>query len=371
MIGIGRIERYLFRECARTLILVLLVIASSVVVVDLVEQLRTVGTRTELGLFSALYLSSLKLPELIEQTLPFVILVSTMLTFRRLSRSAELPVIRASGLSAWRFLLPPALLAFLIGVFATTALSPLGARAKDAFEQERAQLLNRKDPSLTVFDTGIWLRLGDDMTETVIQAASVDETGTQFQQVKFIEQARDTGLDDQPMVFSRRIDAEKASLRNGFWQLQDIVENVPGEPPRHFDTLALPTDLAQDSLIDRFAAPQTIGFWHLPEHIEETKEAGLNASRYLVRWHSLLAAPALFVAMALIGALACLKLARLGGTAPIVAIAAFGSLSLFFVNRLAQGLGSIGMAPPIVVAWTPPLFAIFACLAIVAYQEDG
>ncbi|MEM9669321.1 MAG: LptF/LptG family permease [Pseudomonadota bacterium] len=371
MIGFGRIERYIFVECLRALMLVLSIIMAAVIVVDLVEQMRTVGTRIELGLFSALYLSSLKLPQLIEQSLPFAVLVASMLTFRRLSRSAELPVIRASGLSAWRFLFPSALLALLIGIVSTTGLSSLGAKATSAFENRRAELLDRQDPSLSVFDTGIWLRLGDDMSETIIKAGSVDDTGTRFQNVKFIEQERDLTADAEPMVFRRRIDAKRAILRDGFWQLEDLIENVPGAPARPFDKLALPTEISQSDLIDRFAAPGTISFWQLPEHIEETKAAGLNPARYLVRWHSLLASPALMVAMALIGALACLKLARLGGTAPLAAIATAGALGLFFVNRLAFGLGSIGLAPPIVVAWTPSLFAIFACLAIVAYREDG
>ncbi|MEM8636620.1 MAG: LptF/LptG family permease [Pseudomonadota bacterium] len=371
MIGFGRIGRYIFRECVTSLGIVLVIIMSAVVVVDLIEQLRTVGTRTDLTILGALYLSSLKLPELIEQTLPFVILVSTMLTFRKLSRNAELPVIRASGVSAWRFLLPPAFLALGVGIIATAALSPLGARAKDAFETHRAELLNRQTPNLTVFDTGIWLRLGDDNSETIIQAESVDETGTSFQNVKFIEQQRDLAQPAEPMVFLRRIDAQTAQLRDGFWQLELLTENVPGQPPRKFDTLALPTDLEQDALINRFAAPQTIGFWRLRQHIEDTQIAGLNTSRYLVRWHSLIAAPALFVAMSLIGALACLRLARLGGNAPLIAVAVFGALGLFLTSRLASGLGAIGLAPPFIVAWTPPLFAIFSCLAIVAYKEDG
>ena len=372
MIGFGRIERYIFRACLQTLIFVLAVIVSAVLVVDLVEQLRTVGTRTDLGITDALYLSVLKLPQLIEQTLPFGILVATMITFRQFSRRAELPVIRASGLSAWRFLVPPALLALLVGIATTTGLSPLGARATDAFEAQRAEFLGRQDPRLTVFETGIWLRVGDDTSETIIHAAEIDETGTQFRNVKFIEQELMTSEEnDETMVFRRRFDADRAQLRYGFWQLESLVENVPGNPPRAFDQLALPTSLEQATLIDRFAAPTTIGFWHLPEHIRETRAAGLNAARYEIRWHSLVAAPVLFVAMALIGALACLKLARLGGTAQLAAISVFGAIGLFFVTRLATGLGAIGLAPAIVVAWTPPLFAVFTCLAIIAFWEDG
>lgn len=373
MIGFGRIERYIFRECGKALLMVLGIIASAVLVVDLVEQLRTVGTRTDLSLITALYLSILKLPMLIEQALPFAVMIATMVTFRQLSRRAELPVIRASGLSAWRFMLPPALLALCVGLFATLALSPAGARAADLFEKTRAALLDRQDPSLAVFDTGIWFRLGDDRSQTVMHAREVDDTGVLFRDVKLIEQERvlEDGQLSDGFIFRRRIDAARARLGDGFWQLEDLVENIPGEAPRHYDQLALPTSIEQATLMDRFAPASTIGFWQLPGHITETRQAGLNVTRYQVRWHGLIAAPALYIAMALIGALACLRLARLGGTAKFASLAVLSALGLFFVTRFASGLSSIGLAPPIVTAWTPPLFAIFACLAIIAFQEDG
>lgn len=373
MIIFGRIQRYIFTVCARSLGTVLLVMACAVLVIDTVEQMRTIGARVDLSLGGALWLALLKLPMLLEQALPFGLLVATMITFGQLSRRAELPVIRASGLSAWRFLLPPAVLGLLVGLFATMVLSPIGAATVARFNQERAERLDRQDQELSVFETGIWLRTGNDRTETVINAGSVDQTGTLFEKVKFLEQERriENGIPSPSLTFRRRIDAERARLGDGFWQLEDLVENVPGEPPRRFDRLALPTEINQDELVDRFAPSNAIGFWALPGHIRQSELAGLNAARYRVRWHSLIAAPALFVAMALIGTLASLRLARLGGMARFGAIGVGAALGLFFVLRFATSLGAIGIVPPVVAAWAPSLFAIFACLSIVAFREDG
>ncbi|MEL7129867.1 MAG: LptF/LptG family permease, partial [Pseudomonadota bacterium] len=299
--------------------------------------------------------------------------VSTMLTFRQLSRRAELPVIRASGLSAWRFLRPPVLLAILVGLATMAIISPAGSRLSEIFEEQRAELLGNAVADINVFPSGIWLRSGDDTMQTVIHAKSIDRTGTILRDVKFIEETRqfENGTPTSIYTFRRRIDAAEAQLADGFWQLEDIVENVPGGEPRHLFQLALPTSVKQDSLIDKFASPTTIGFWALPERIEQTRTAGLNALRYEMRWHNLTALPALFTAMTLIGAIACLRLARLGGTARLAATAAIAAIGLYFVSQLSSSLSATGAVPPIVTAWGPPLFAIFVCLSIVAFREDG
>jgi lipopolysaccharide export system permease protein len=101
---LSRIQRYILKECLSGLVLVLGVLLLAILLIDVVEQLRTVGGDVSLSLLSALRLSLMKLPLLIEQTLPFALLAASMLAFTRLNRRSELSIIRASGLSAWRFL---------------------------------------------------------------------------------------------------------------------------------------------------------------------------------------------------------------------------------------------------------------------------
>ena len=72
----GRIQRYVFRKYLAGLGLTLGVIVVAILLVDMVEQMRTVGTRTELSLFDAFRLTVNKVPNLIQETLPFAALVS-------------------------------------------------------------------------------------------------------------------------------------------------------------------------------------------------------------------------------------------------------------------------------------------------------
>lgn len=369
----NRIQRYIFRENLTSLLTVVSVFAVAILLVDVVEQLRTVGTRTEIGLGTAIKLAAFKLPMLIELTMPFALLAGSMMAFSRLNRRSELPAIRAAGVSGWRFLGPVITLATLIGLLTTFVINPAGAYFSERFERERAELIDTASGGISTGGDGVWLRQGDADSQVVINAASVEQGGTELVDVKLVEETRvfRDGRSTSDFQFSRRIDADKALLRDGFWQLEGVVENVPGQAPQRMEYLTIPTNLEPEKLLDRFASPRTIGFWALPAFIDQTESAGLDASRYTMRWQTLLSSTVLFVAMALIGALVCLRLSRLGGTSRLLAVGSAIALGLFFVSQLSSSLGAAGAAPPAIAAWSPALAALFGALAFVAYKEDG
>lgn len=372
MIG-SRIQRYIFLRCLFALGLVLGLFAITIMLVDIVEQLRTVGEDIELSPWGAVQLSLMKLPGLIEETLAFAILVSAMIAYNQLSKSSELSVIRSMGQSAWQFLAPVIVLAAGLGVFAMVLLNPLGALLAERFEETRANLLQEGGQVVDRVRTDVWLRQGNDDSQIVIHAASVDSTGQIFTNVRFLEEGRvyEGARPTSRFRFIRRIDAETATISEGFWQLTNLVENTPDGAPLHLDSLAIETDLDPNTLLSRFTSPDTIGFWGLPGFITQTGRAGLDTSRFSMRWFGLTSLPVLYTAMALIGAIVCLRLSRLGGTSRLIATGAGAAVALFFVTQIASSFGSSGAIPAVIAAWSPALCALFISLTVLAYQEDG
>lgn len=373
MIGFSRIQRYIFMESAKSLGTTLSVIALAILLVDTVEQISTIGARADITLLDAFSFSLMKLPSLIEQTMPFALLIAAMMTYRRLSKRAELPVIRASGLSAWSFLAPNAILALFAGIIALTAISPLGSQLTQRYELARSGVLAQNGSKASSAGGEIWLRDGDNFTQSTIHAQAIDQTGTKLINVRFLEEQRIPNAVDErgAFKFSRRLDAQSAQLEDGFWQLNDLTEYLPnGEAEKH-TTISFPTSLDRASLIDRFRPPTHVGFWDLPKHIQDADAIGINTSKLRMRYYGLLSTPIMFVAMAMMGALACLRLVRLGRTAPFIIFGAAGGISLYFVTQIGASLGTIGAIPPLVAALAPPIFAFLVCLALVAYNEDG
>lgn len=372
MLG-SRIQRYIFFKCLSSLLMVLGIFVLTILLVDVVEQLRTVGGDVDLSPLAAVQLSSMKLPGLIEQTFPFAILIAAMMAYNQLSKSSELSVIRATGQSAWQFLAPVIALALALGLFSMMVLNPMGATLSERFENTRANLLQEGGRKVERLRSDIWLRQGTDDTQIVIHAETVDETGQIFQNVKFLEEGRvyDGSRPTDTFRFVRRIDAEEATITGGFWQLSRLIENLPDKTAQRMDSLAIETDLDPNKLLSRFTSPDTIGFWELPGFIEQTQRAGLDTSRFTMRWFGLTALPILYAAMALIGAIVCLRLSRLGGTSRLIATGAATATALFFMTQVAASFGSSGAVPAIIAAWAPALCALFISLTILAYQEDG
>lgn len=383
---VGRIQKYVFRECLVALLLTLGIIVLAIVLVDVVEQMRTIGHRTQITILTAFSLSMMKTPSLIMQTLPFAMLVGSILTFTQLSRRSEIPAFRAAGISAWRFLGPAMVLALGLGVIMATAIDPVATRLYERFEAERDHILNPRTPVSAGPTEGVWLSQGDleagsapDAqtsleSQAIINAKRVVGRGRALEDVTFFYfRAGPNGPDDR--VFSHRIDAKRAELKPGFWQLTDVTENTVADGGKitieRQASLALPTNLRNDTLLQRFASAKTMPFWDLPDFIRTGHAAGMEVDDYILKYHTLLATPVLMLAMALIGAVVCLRLARSGGLTQLIGAGALAGFILFFVNQVAGGMARSGATPPEVAAWCPPLFALFAVLTLLAHAEDG
>lgn len=356
---------YLLVRTAAGVGLVFAGVAATILLLDLVEQLRDIGTRAPITLIDALGLTLLRLPQLIEQTLPVVTLAGTMLALFGLNRRSELVAIRAAGVSAWRFLAPTALVAVLIGLFATTILNPLGATLYERYEATAQRLSGGPVGP----DTGrIWLRQGDAAGQVVITAAGVDPSKSLLREAVFLFFDIDAS---GALSFNRRLAAREAELRDGFWQMTDVIEATPGGFPLAQPFLALPTPIEPDALIDRFVSPTTLSFWALPQFIAEARAAGLAPTRYELRRQTLLALPALLAAMAALGAVFSLRLQRLGGLARWGLMGLGAGSALFFIGEFAAAFATAGILSPAIAAWAPPIGGFFSAMAVLAHLEDG
>ena len=363
----GRIERYMLWRTLSGVGSALAVIGAVIVLVQFVELSRQVGVRADVGAAQLFGLTLLRTPSVVQILLPFVFLFGVIAAFVGLNRKSELVAMRAAGVSAWRFIMPSALAAFVAGVLTVTALNPLAATLNSRFELERARMMEDYLPGAP---RDVWLRQGDDDNQIVIHAKARDMragvvrlTGVSL----FVYQKDERG---RP-IFRRRLEAREARLMPGFWQLNDVREATAGENSVHSDSLSIRSTLDAESAMERFAAPDAIAFWRLPAAIRLTEQAGFSASSYRLRFHQLLATPILFAAMATLAAAFSLRLARLGGLAGLAGAGVALGFLVFFLNQFAGALAKGDIIPLAAAAWSPPIVALLSGLTLLCYTEDG
>lgn len=360
------LSAYIGRQFLLNFAVLLGIILLIVFLFDIIELLRRAGNSPEIGMGSILEMAFLKLPYMGQQIFPFAALFGGMMTFWRLARHQELVITRASGISAWQFLLPVIAAAFLLGIFQMMALNPFSSASLLRYEQVENLLFKGKQSLLSVSRGGIWLRQSGDDGQSVIHARhlSSDRYLVQLNEVTVFVYGR-------PDEFSERIDAATAVLEDGFWRLENAIHRRPEEPPEQQDVTWLETDLTVDSIQDSFAPPETMSFWALPGFISTLEESGFSARRHRLHLHALFSSPLLMCAMVLIAATFTLRHSRRGGVTYVVGGGVLTGFLLYFFSDLVFALGRSESIPVTLAAWTPSGVATLLGLTALLHLEDG
>lgn len=328
--------------------------------VDLLDRLATRDSPMSVVVRMAL----LRLPFLSLEVMPFTILFAGLACFWKLSRSHELVVTRAAGISVWQLLTPILGLAVLIGLLTVALLNPIAATLLTRYEHLEAKHIHNRASPLTVSKTGLWLRQADEEGQSVIHAERVRHDTMTLSGVTVF---RFAGEDR----FTGRIDARRAELGPGHWRLYDARRFVPGEPQAQQARIDLPTDLTREKILESFAPPETISFWSLPDFIELLEAAGFSAVRHKLQLHKLLATPVLFAAMILFAAIFSLRSPRRGRVGLIILGGVLTGFLLYFVSSFVFALGLTGKLPVVLAAWTPAGVSLMLGTAMLLHLEDG
>ena len=87
-----------------------------------------------------------RVPQVVERILPFCVLIGAMSCYLNLSRRLELVVARSAGISAWQFVAPALVVAFVFGILATTIYNPISAIWQERSKRFEAELFGRLRP---------------------------------------------------------------------------------------------------------------------------------------------------------------------------------------------------------------------------------
>lgn len=362
--------RYITMRFLTRVLIVLGLLLGLVLLLTMIDNMsRAAGAGR--GTDFALKLTLTQAPATMSKVFPLVFMLASLWTFLGLSRSSELVILRAAGVSALRFLMFPVIAAILIGGVVVTVFNPVVAVTTQAYSALRDEMSRGGSNVLSLSEDALWLRQGGEDGQTVIEARRVSADGLILFGVRMHQFDTDNRL-------LNRIEARSATLGAGEWILRGVSRwNLAATAgaslgsAEQLPELRIPTDLSQERILDTFASPEAVSIWEMPEFIRSLEHAGFSAQRHRVFYQTELARPALFAAMVLIGAAFALRNIRFGQTGVMILLAIFSGFLLYFFKDLTESLGNAGTVPTVLAAWTPPLIAILLSVTILLHLEDG
>ncbi|OJV14083.1 MAG: hypothetical protein BGO27_01180 [Alphaproteobacteria bacterium 33-17] len=339
-------------------------VGAVVIVVDALEVTRRSFGKS-VNVFYILGMVILRTPMTLQEVMPFIMIISGMLCYVKLSRSSELIILRASGLPALKFMLPSMFAAFVVGFLHVTILTPITSKMFYKAEVMEDKLVRNKSAKASALSHGVWLKeYVPDIGNVVIHAKSVIRDASELEKVKFL-------IFDNNFAFKKRIDAENAKITDEGWILSNINASTIKSLHNKFDQMIFRTSINIERLQDSFAKPNNLSLWQLPQFIGNMKLAGFSAIRHVQYYYSLLLLPFTLAAMTLISGCFALRISnRIQNNYELI-IGIIVSFIVYFVTQMINAMGLSNSIPLLLSAVAPIILTTAFAIFIILHREGG
>ena len=354
----GILDRYLAREWSKVFLVTTLGFPLVVVAIELTDKLDDYlarGLHTKAILLASFY----SLPEKVFMVLPAAVLFATVFSVGAMGRHSELTAAKASGRSFYRIVLP----AVLMGLAAAAAGLGIGELAPPATRRQLETLgekqfrgVNNRYGFAFRADQGwVYLVRSLDINERTMRDIVLEREGT--------------GPAYPTLVIQSFYAKYKDSLSR--WTVGDgrlrIIGGTGPEASFAFDSMYEKSlkETPQELLAEP-KAPEEMRYAELGNYIDALERSGGDARKLAVDRALKIAVPVTCLIITIFAAPLAITGPR-GSAAYGIAISLATTIFFLTMVQLSRAIGSGGLLPPTLAAWTPNI--LFGVIGLVLLKR--
>jgi len=304
--------------------------------------------------------SLLRLPEILSEIIPIAAILSGLLAFAELARRHELTAIQTIGMSKLQLARAVLPVACLIAAVQFAIEDQAGPRAGS--ELRAWGIADYGGQAEDGAQAMIWLRQGDD----IVQIARVADGGRELGGVTVFRR-------DPQGNFVEKIQAEAATHETGGWQLHGIgrssADPLAGAAAASGASIAWPVELEPSLLWLANAKPREIALLDLFRILAQPELGTQPTYRYRVWLHERIAGPITTVVLLLLTVALARPFHNRTGRGLIVAAGIALGFACWTLDGLLLTFGELGLLPPPLAAWMPPLILLITAWSIGLHDE--
>lgn len=338
-------------------------LASLIFVFESIELFRR-AAGDDVSALRIFIMGLLKLPETMQIIAPFIFLTAALSLFWQLSRSSELVVMRANGISVWRFTTPIISLTLFLGILNFALFQPISAASLSRYEILESQYLGEERRIISLSDKGLWLRERQDNLVWLLHAQTINLNTSTLGNIMVL-------VMDQNGDLMRRYDAQTGQIDQNRWILNNGLETSSNGSSEAFDRREANAGLNSNDIIAGFTEAETISAWSMPHQIARLKNSGFSTRTLQLYFYNLIAAPFLWISMILIALTVSLNPHRLSRSTALITLGIVVGFFYFLFARYFEALSITQRIPELLAIWTPILIATFIPISILLQKEDG
>ncbi|MCL2690028.1 MAG: LptF/LptG family permease [Chitinispirillia bacterium] len=364
---IKRLPTYLIGIFTGYTIGLLLAIIVIFVTVDYVGNLKKFeqANYTQIALFYYYYL-----PWITQTVLPIVLLLSSMFTLGRLSKSSEITAMKAAGINIKQLTSPLLLLGLLISLGSFYGGEQIIPKANEQRRELQASFGKKPQPAQTEAPQGSAIReyrknffyFADPQTMYLY-----DEFCTNPQYARGVK--RYTFKKDGLVEF---IEAPEAVYSDsGGWQFVNGQVRTFSDSAIYVENFTLLADTKLSDpppqLVKRVRSKEEMSYWELSTYIEAAKKRGEPVNKFMAELEFKLALPFMNFIVILLGAAITARTSRRGGGPALFGIGLLMTFAYWILSRFTLVFAQNGHLPIVVGAWSCNV--IFLFIGLVLYRK--
>jgi lipopolysaccharide export system permease protein len=345
------LRRYIVLSLFRGVATALAVLVTVFACIELVQQLRDVGTG-DFALVDAVMFVLLRLPRKIFDSLPAAALIGSLLSLGNLAVHRELIVMRASGVSSAQLLGAVGLAGFGLAVIMALLGESLAPSLSAYASEMRTRALQAE--AADTKGQATWLRDGDRILSLRRQAGDLGYRGG----VLLFEVGPDRLLKQVARADSANIDAERRWVLSNYAQTSFLPNGVDTSSARE----ATQTYTLNPNLLVSVVREDMLDTPALKRYIRYLKDNSLDARRYEIAYWTRLSSIASAFLMTVLALPFVFGGLRSAGTGARLLVGLVIGLSYYVIGEVLARSGEVYALDPMVVAWAPSALLLVATL---------
>ena len=356
------LNRYLIGEFLKSFLNIVLIFVALGLIMNLFEEINFFR-KFDIGIATPIGLSFMIIPSILVNMLPFIVFLSSMMTFIKLKNNRDLISIKVLGFSNLKFLTLFSSTAFVLGVLTLFAINPLTSAILKSYVDIKGKYDMYKNHLASITSNGIWIKEKIDGKTQIVKAEALEiDTLMNVSIYKF----------DENDVLIERIMAKKSNISNSQWITKDVVKYKFGSDRtiENFETLLVNSNYDKEKLNSIYSNLDTISFYKLIRNADKLIQKGYNPLLLKEKRHFYLSLPFFLILMVCLAGIFTLNDNDRRQNTYYILLSIITCVTVFYLKNFSTALGATERIPLVISVWSPVIILSIFCSVGVLQIND-
>jgi lipopolysaccharide export system permease protein len=357
------ILNYLLKNFLKTVLMWVMIFYCFGVILNLFEEIEFFKN-IEADILMPLMLTSIFIPSMIIQLLPFIIFISSMWFMIKIRNNRDLLTMKVFGYSNIKIFFILAITSFILGWIILFIANPITSSMSKYYEKTKSNYARDIDHLVTFNKNGLWIKENTKNGQRIITADKPD--GFYLIDVTIFHLDKDYNL-------TEKIISKKVNIKDNNWELINVELFKPSKgvfERKELETLKIQSIYNFEKITTLFKNFDTMSFLDLILNYKELINNGYNQTFLNQSLHSLLSLPFFLLLMTAIASILTMNTLKKSDNLKFTVLGLIISVFVFYFKDLSLALGQTDRIPLILAVWAPVIaLTLFTFIGILQINE--